>query len=69
MLKVSLKTAFKNYGIPYCNNGVIINDTGAEIGLNLNLNEEGKIPIEVLFNPDYKVYEGDRNNELNQGCK
>ena len=34
------------------------------IMVEMGLNKEGKIPIEVLFDPDYKVLQGDRNNEL-----
>ena len=60
-LQKRFEDAFKKYGIPYANNGVT---TAYDFGLEAGLNKEGKIPIEVLFDPDTKIQEGDRNNEL-----
>ena len=60
-LQEKFEDAFKKYGIPYANNGVT---TAYDFGVETGLNKEGKIPIEVLFDPDTKIQEGDRNNEL-----
>ncbi len=60
-LQVKFEETFKKYGIPYANNGVTTTDNNyIEIGLN----KVGKVPTEVLADPDFKVYEGERHNWL-----
>ena len=51
-LQEKFEEAFKKYGMSYANNGVTTtNNNGIEIGLN----EDGKIPVEVLFDPETKI--------------
>ncbi len=60
-LQEKFEEAFKKYGMSYANNGVTTtNNNGVEVGLNA----DGKIPVEALFDPEYKVYEGSRHNDL-----
>jgi MoxR-like ATPase len=60
-LQQRFEEAFKKCEIPYGNNGVTHTyNNGIEVGLN----EEGKIPTKLLFDPYTKIYEGDRNNQL-----
>lgn len=60
-LQEKFEEAFKKYGISYANNGVTTTNTN---GIEIGLNADGKIPVEALFDPDYKVYEGSRHNDL-----
>lgn len=60
-LQEHFEDAFKKYGMSYANNGVTTTDNN---GIEIGLNEKGEIPMEILFDPDTKIYEGDRHHEL-----
>ena len=64
--KGKFEAAFKDYDIPYCNNGVIIRTNDADVGIGLNA--EGKIPIDSVFgiNTENYIHEGERNSELHR---
>ena len=49
-LQRRLEETFKKYGISYANNVVT---TTYNNGIEIGLNEDGKIPVEVLFDPEY----------------
>ena len=61
--KGKFEAAFKDYDIPYCNNGVIIRTNDADVGIGLNA--EGKIPIDSVFGSNTENYIMKVNGILN----